>query len=402
MYLANMELTEFPELRFQPMLSLSVALFTREFLPFSCILPLLEVFSELAGLSSSPSYFLGPAFFDRLLTCLCHENPSLPPLAQVIYANLILFHEFFDQQDIYFWFNIFPKFELPWARSAVLRQLSFRPIPLDLIPLLVDHALGTLQAEPEGQSLADCCDAIEQCVLQSPEADPPFQELKNLIESAIDFLFNLIRQSGNSDVYRLMEVCLQRGIGGNFFEQTDQLMTLATPLTVARDNEDAEDPNVERCLRLLSVIVCELHIEIPAELLAIAVALAQLGAYPMKHSAVLLVCEQVKRFDVPTEISLDFFEILLELIMVPAMDIIGELLECLFICISRTDFDGFLPFLMNAWEDREGLRDKFDDIAAELGESAADNQVRSLLDDILGQIRRASPRDYEAVYAWEE
>jgi hypothetical protein len=226
----------------------------------------------------------------------------------------------------------------------------------------------------------------------------PHEDVEAIVEPSIPELFELIRTWGFSEVYNLIQCCLYYHIGRGFLEADDQIQQIHELLDLAL--KQTIPSQVANTLRFLGFLVSVLNYNLPSHLFQTAVWAANEGTYQMKHAAIELICHRVERFDVPEELGMETWTILMDMIMAPAMDIVDRLLDCMRAVLTRADMqDGFAHFLIHEWEDFRELEEKFDEISERIAGDKRAESVEEAIVDIREMIRRELPRPYEQRYS---
>lgn len=303
-----------------PAIRASIALFIRSESP-EVLQPILSILMFAGGLMDDLSPFVDQDFLTKLCGCICTED--CPLTAQFCLSRLILSDDFFALRPHIFWIELAKGLGYE-HQAAVLRTVASSGLSQDLFRHVTDALLVCLlSGDQDRATVIDAAISINFLVDHCPDA--AFEGLKAVLEPEMPRIFDLISSHGFVEVYGLVECCFFRGIGRDYLMDDGNIGCIQLILREALDGED--DQQVRRALKFLSVLVGEAWWEMPLELFEDALRVADEGTYDMKHAAVLLVCGHVKRFDVPEELTLGFVTILLAMIMVPAMDIVNDLLE---------------------------------------------------------------------------
>jgi hypothetical protein len=365
----------------------SIAIFMRSESP-DVLQPILSILMFASGLMDDLSPFVDQEFLTKLCHCICAEDSPLT--AQFCLSRLILSGDFFALRPHIFWIELGKRLTHE-HQAAVLRTVASSGLPQDLFRRVTDQLLLCLLCgEQHRATVIDAAVSINFLVDHCP--DGAFAGVKAVLEPEMPRIFDLISSHGFAEVYSMIQCCFFHDIGRDYLMGDGNIGCMVQIFRQALDSED--DQHVTRALGFLSVLVGGAWWEMPLELFEDALSVAEEGTYDMKHAAVLLVCAHVKRFDVPEELTIGFVTILLEMIMIPAMDIVDDLLECLEAAIRMQD--GFGQYILWHWEDGfSTLCEKFDEIDEKIQGHPRAQDVGDRTEDIRHFLRKQMPRPYE-------
>jgi hypothetical protein len=361
---------------------------------------LLQIFWYVSGFfrtRTSLELFAFADFYDKLFICISSSDPVFFDSAQAILSNLILCSKFQELKPVVYWLQLVPCLTSNTYRSAILRVISDLSIPQNLFVTVAEQALSCILSDDCACNIiSESAETLTHIIWESYSFEIPYKEVRSLVEPHIESLFKLIPQWRLHSVYSLLECCMIREIGFKFICDPSQIEIIGILLREALDNENQDD--ITRGLMFVSKLVREAQWEIPSGFFTWCLQLAVNGTYQMKHAAVLLICEKVKVTEVPEEVGVEFFEIVLELVMVPAMDIIGELLNCVYDLLDSQW--GFTAYLLREWEDFGLLWEKFNEIEEKL--DGENQEALDRIDDLRRRITDELPRDYGTIYRNED
>ena len=114
-----------------------------------------------------------------------------------------------------------------------------------------------------------------------------------------------------------------------------------------------------------------------------------------KCHVVILISIIIHNMNFQDNYGLKFFQLLIELIIVPAFDIIDELLESFSYMLEMNNGE-FCDYLLNF---SNCLFEDFQNALEEIQENSQNEKTSDLVDEIKYIIKKQSPRSYEMIYS---
>lgn len=355
---------------------------------------LLSVLAGVIDLIGNRNSFISSTFLEQLEVCLNSEAPTVSNLSQWVLMRMVNCERFYKLRSIDYWIDLVSKVDMNLFQAVILAKIADRD-PNDIgdsvAPVIARRLLVCLLND------AGNIDTVRYAALGLTRVvyyfvdSWQFGEVINEIQARMPDICDVMLRTRTRKIYTMMECFVVKGIARNFFGTRENVDIWQGHFLEALENGD--DKSVTRLMQLLAILARE-RIWIPPVVFEKATEVSSDMEFKTKYWAVKLICSYISQFDCPPNLRSGFVPVLLDMIMLPAMELMKEMLYCFYTLVDR--YQGFTDMLINHWEDFDRFPDTLNEIEAQLDETQAD--VGEAIENIRARIQREMPRSSAEIY----
>lgn len=355
---------------------------------------LLSVLAGVIDIIGNSNSFVSSKFLEQLEICLSSEISTVSNLSQWVFMRMVNCERFYQLRPIEYWIDLVSRVDMSLFQAVILAKIADRDpndIGDSLAPVIARRLLVCLLND------AGNIDTVRYAALGLTRVvyyfvdSWQFGEVINEIQARMPGICDVMLRTRTRKIYTMMECFVVKGIARNFFGTRENVDIWQGHFLEALENGD--EKSVTRLMQLLAILARE-RIWIPPVVFEKATEVSGDMGFKAKYWAVKLICSYISQFDCPPNIRSGFVPVLLDMIMVPAMDLMKEMLDCFYTLMDR--YQGFTDMLINHWEDFGRFPDMLNEIEAQLDETQGD--VGEAIENIRARIQREMPRSSAEIY----
>ena len=355
---------------------------------------LLSVLASAVDAISNKNLFVSSAFLDQLHMCCTAGVPTVSELAQWILMRMVNCESFYQLRKVDYWMDAVSNVDQHLFQAVILAKIADHD-PTDigesLAPELGRRLLVCLLNDSEKiDTVRYACLGLTRVVYYFSESFQ-FDQVTSEIRRQMGTICDIMLRMRTRKIYTMMECFVVKGIAREFFNDRDNVAFWEDHFGKALENGD--EKSVTRLIQLMAVLVRE-RVWVPFSVFNTAMEVCRDKSFKVKYWAVKVICQYIAQYDCPPSMDSGFVPVLLDLIMIPAMELMKEMLECLYTLMDR--YPGFMDMLMNRWDEFDQFPDKLNEIESNL--DGKEEDVGEAIENIRHKIRTELPRSPHEIY----
>ena len=385
---------ELVDTRFQNMLIQFVFDCFIEAAPGDLKAALLSVLASAIDAISNKTLFVSSAFLAQLQMCCTSGVPTVSELAQWILMRMVNNESFYQLRPVDFWMDAVAHADQYLFQAVILAKIADHDaadIGESLAPEIGRRLLVCLLNDSEKiDTVRYACLGLTRVVYYFSESFQ-FDQVTSEIRRQMGTICGIMLRMRTRKIYTMMECFIIKGIAREFFNDRENVAFWEGHFSKAL--EAGDEKSVTRLIQLMAVLVRE-RIWVPFSVFDTAMEVSRDKSFKVKYWAVKVICQYIAQYDCPASMDSGFVPVLLDLIMAPTMELMKEMLECLYTLMDR--YPGFMDMLMNTWDEFDQLPDKLNEIESNL--DGKEEDVAEAIENIRHKIRTELPRSPHEIY----